>query len=178
MRNILITIKKELRSIFRDRKTMIAMFIYPILIPCMVILYGNIGDSVDNEELGATVGVNYQVTEEEKELFKELKLDVIEYKTEEEMNDSYQDKNISGYIVKNDNKYTVYVDESSTDGMQAGSLITAYLDSYNNVLTSKYIASKGINPEVAFNQLSYEMKSLERNIGIRNSERLTLNRIT
>ncbi len=163
MRNILITIKKELRSIFRDRKTMIAMFIYPILIPCMVILYGNIGDSVDNEELGATVGVNYQVTEEEKELFKELKLDVIEYKTEKEMNDSYQDKNISGYIIKNDNKYVVYVDESSTDGMQAGSLITAYLDSYNNVLTSKYIASKGINPEIAFNQLSYEMKSLERN---------------
>ena len=163
MRNILITIKKELRSIFRDKKTMIAMFIYPILIPCMVILYGNIGDSVDNEELGATIGINYQVTEEEKVLLKELKLDVIEYKTEDEMNEAYQDKAISGYITKKDNNYTVYVDESSTDGMQAGSLITGYLDSYNQVLTSNYIANKGIDPEVAFHQLSYELKSLERN---------------
>jgi len=163
MRNILITIKKELRSIFRDKKTLRAMFIYPILIPCMVILYGNIGDSVDNEEASSTIGVNYEITTEEKELFKEFNLEVIEYKSEAEMNDAYKDKTISAYLTKKDNIYKIYADESSTDGMNAEGQIAAYLDSYNNLLASKFIASKGIDPETAFHQLSYEFESLERN---------------
>jgi len=163
MRNILITIKKELRSIFRDKKTLRALFIYPILIPCMVILYGNIGDSVDNEEASSTIGVNYEVSAEEKELLKEFNLEVIEYKSEDEMNDAYKNKNISAYLTKKENIYKIYADESSTDGMNAEAQIAAYLDSYNNLLASKYIASKGIDPEIAFHQLGYEFESLERN---------------
>ncbi len=163
MRNILITIKKELRSIFRDKKTLRALFIYPILIPCMVILYGNIGDSVDNIESSATIGVNYEISAEEKELLKEFNLEVIEYKTEDEMHDAYKEKNISAYLTKKDRSYKIYADESSTDGMNAEAQISAYLDAYNNLLASKYVASKGIDPEVAFYQLDYEFESLERN---------------
>ena len=163
MRNILITIKKELRSIFRDKKTMIAMFIYPVLIPLMVILYGNIGNAVESEN-PTSIGINYQVTTEEKALLKELNIEYKEYKTEEEMNKAYKDKEISGYITQNSNRnYTIYVDESNTDGLSTSAAIEAYINSYNQILSAKYIASQGINPEVAFNQLTYDIKSLEKN---------------
>jgi len=163
MRNILITIKKELRSIFRDKKTMIAMFVYPILIPCMVILYGNIGDSVE-EGQETIIGINYELSAEEKVLLKELKIEYNEYKTEEEMNEAFKSKNINGYITKEENnKYKIYVDESTTDGITTQSSLAAYMDGYNSVLTAKYIADRGINPTEAFNQLTYEYEGLETN---------------
>ncbi len=164
MRNILITIKKELRSIFRDKKTMIAMFIYPILIPFMVFLYGNIGDSVDSESSEITIGINYKISDEEKELMKEMKISYKEYKTEEELNKAYKNKDIVGYITEKEDKYyLVYTDESSTTGMEASAQIGAYLDSYNSLLTAKFLASKGIDPVEAFDQLKYEFESLEHN---------------
>ena len=60
MNNILVTIKKELRSILRDKKTIAVLFIYPIMIPLMVILYGNIYENLDTEVSEYTIGINYE----------------------------------------------------------------------------------------------------------------------
>ena len=46
MREILITIKKELRSIFRDKKTFITLLLFPILIPAMIFLYAYMYEEV------------------------------------------------------------------------------------------------------------------------------------
>ena len=164
MHNILITIKKELRSIFRDKKTMIAMFIYPILIPFMVFLYGNIGDDVGDSEEEITIGINYNVNKEEETLFNALNIKYIEYKDETALNEAYKNKDIVGYIIAEDeNKYTLYSDESSTDGMTASQKMIAYLDSYNNYLAAKYVGEQGLDPTEVFNQITYEYKSLEGN---------------
>ena len=48
MNNILITMKKELRSIFRDKKTLIMLFVLPIMIPFFVILYGYMFDNMED----------------------------------------------------------------------------------------------------------------------------------
>jgi sodium transport system permease protein len=164
MNNILITIKKELRSIFRDKKTVIGMFIYPILIPCMVMLYGSIGDSVDNEDTSTTIGVNYSLSAPEKELLKTMKIEYISYESEKEMNDAYKNKKITGYLTKEDEtKFIMHVDESSTDGMTTAGTIQEYLESYNNYLTTEYLINKGIDVEEAFQQISYDVESLDRN---------------
>ena len=164
MNNILITIKKELRSIFRDKKTVIGMFIYPILIPCMVMLYGNIGDNVDNDEATTTIGVNYTLSAPEKELLKTMNIEYNSYETEKEMNEAFKNKKITGYLTKpEERKYVMYVDESSTDGMTSAGLIEAYLDSYNNYLTTEYLTEKGIDVEEAYQQLSYEIEPLDHN---------------
>ena len=152
MRNILITIKKELRSIFRDKKTVITMFIYPILIPCMVMLYGNIGDSVDEEGLDTKIGVNYELSVDEKAILDEMKLDYITYSSKDEMNNAYKNNEINCYISYENDKYIVYVNESNTDGMVAGEMASSYLEAYNSVLTSKYLIEKGIDVEEAYNQ--------------------------
>lgn len=161
MRNILITIKKELRSIFRDKKTVITMFIYPILIPCMVMLYGNIGDSVDEEGLDTKIGVNYELSVDEKAILDEMKLDYITYSSKDEMNKAYKNNEINCYISYENDKYIVYVNESNTDGMVAGEMASSYLEAYNSVLTSKYLIEKGIDVEEAYNQINYDTESLE-----------------
>ena len=164
MNNILITIKKELRSIFRDKKTVIGMFIYPILIPFMVFLYGNIGDETEFEDSTTTIGINYTLTEPEKEVLKTMHIEYNSYDTEKEMNKAFKDKQISGYITKEDDqKYIIYIDQSSTDGMIAADLIEGYLESYNNYLTTVYLVDKGIDVEEAFQQISYEYEQLDHN---------------
>ncbi len=143
---------------------MVAMFIYPILIPLMVILYGEIGDQVDIGTEETTIGVNYKVSDEESTIFKACNINYIEYSSKDELDTAYKNKEISGYIMaEENNKYTIYADESSTDGMQAESLMSTYLEGYNTYLTSKYISSKGIDPKEAFNQITYDFESLERN---------------
>ena len=164
MHNILITIKKELRSIFRDKKTLIAMFIYPILIPFMVFLYGNIGDSVDEEKELGPVGFNYKLSVPETEILKNLKISYIEYEDKDSMEEAYKKKVITSYIIKSeDNKYIIYADESNTDGMTSAQGLTAYLDSYNDLLSAEYVANEGLDPIKAFNHLTYEIESLESN---------------
>ena len=164
MNNILITIKKELRSIFRDKKTVIAMFIYPILIPFMVLLYGSIGDGVDNENASTTIGINYSLSGPEKELLNSLNISYNTYSTEKEMNTAFQNKEITGYITQpEEHKYIIYTDESNTDGLTASGLIQGYLEGYNTYLTSEYLLNKGINVEEAYNQLSFENKQLDHN---------------
>ena len=164
MHNILITIKKELRSIFRDKKTLIAMFIYPILIPFMVFLYGNIGDSVDEEKELGPVGFNYKLSVPETEILKNLKISYIEYEDKDSMEEAYKKKVITSYIIKSeDNKYIIYADESNTDGMTSAQGLTAYLDSYNDLLSAEYVANEGLDPIKAFNHLTYEIESLDSN---------------
>ena len=66
-KNIIITIKKELRSIFRDKKTLKNIFLLPLLIPVFVFLYGYVYDSMD-EEKSYLVGIDYKLSEDEKKI--------------------------------------------------------------------------------------------------------------
>ena len=49
MSSIWVTIRKELRSIFRDRKTLITLLVFPLLIPVMIFLYVYLYESYDDE---------------------------------------------------------------------------------------------------------------------------------
>ena len=57
MREIFITIKKELRSIFRDKKTFITLLLFPILIPAMIFLYAYMYEEESRDDV-YVVGVN------------------------------------------------------------------------------------------------------------------------
>ena len=64
--NIFITIKKELRSMFRDKKTMFMIFGFPFIIAFFIFLMGVMEESAMGE--GGTsynVGFNYEINEVE-----------------------------------------------------------------------------------------------------------------
>lgn len=165
MSNILITFKKELRSILRDKKTLLSLFIFPIMIPVMIVLYGTIYDNIENEETNTNIGVNYTVSENEKTILDSLNMTYSEYKSEEEMQQEYENGNITAYISYNEDekKYTIYSDMSGTDGMTANALIYEYLEAYSQTLTNEYLLNQNIDLEEAYNHFTIEEKELGNN---------------
>ena len=65
---ILITIKKELRGIIRDKKSLMMMLVTPILIPIFILLFSYMYETMlDKDESTNTynIGVNYTYTKED-----------------------------------------------------------------------------------------------------------------
>lgn len=160
-KNILITIKKELRSIIRDKKTIIRMLLFPLIIPAMIIFYGNMYEGIeDTNDNTYKIGIDYQISEEEKEIFNTLKIDYIECNSKECLEDSYSNKEIEGYISynKDSNTYKIYTDSSSTNGMMTSAIIEEYLSSYSQLLTNAYLLNQNIDLNKAYNhfEISYE----------------------
>lgn len=162
MSNIITTIKKELRSILRDKKTIAVFLIYPIMIPVMIMLYGTMYENIDSEEVVYTIGLNYQISENEKALLDELNLDYKYYDNDKELYKSYENNEISGYIEydKKTNNYEINADMSKTTGMEVGSLMYQYLESYSTYLTNDYLINEGIDLETAYNNFTITEEDL------------------
>lgn len=160
--SIWITIKKELRSIFRDKKTLLTLLIFPILIPMMIFLYSYIYDNQTEEEF-YNIAINYELNTTEKSILKECYLTPIYYEDIASMKKAYSNQEVLGYIDYNEEKntYTIYTNEDSEEGMGIVSYITAYLDSYNNYLAKLYLTGEDIDVDKAYDNLSYEIKDLE-----------------
>ncbi len=163
MNNILITLKKELRSIFRDKKTLATLFIYPLMIPMMVILYGVLYDNIENEENTYTIGYNYELSEAEESLLKDTNLEFKKYDSKEKLKEEYDKKNIIAYITKENDVYTINVNTSDTTGMSVGSFIEAYFETYDQYLTNTYLVEHGIDLEEAYTHFNIEYNELNNN---------------
>lgn len=160
--SIIITIKKELRSILRDKKTLITLLIFPVLIPSMIFLYSYIYENVSDDEY-YNIAIDYQVDNTVSSILKECHLNTTYYDTLDEMKESYNNNEVSGYIHYNqeENKYIIYTNEDSEDGMYVSSYTTTYLETYNNYLAKLYLISEDIDVDKAYNNLSYEIKNLQ-----------------
>lgn len=162
MNNIFITIKKEVRTIFRDKKTFFMLFVTPLIIPAMVALYGVLFES-ESKEIEYQVGLNYETNEIEEEIVKELNIHTTKYDDKEALEESYNEKNIDAYIVKQEDTYTIYVDDSTTNGMFLSEYLQSYLGSYSDYLTNHYLIEQGIDIEKAYNHFTVEKVTLSKN---------------
>lgn len=165
MNNIITTIKKELRSILRDKKTISVLFIYPLMIPFMVILYGNLYDNMDNEVTEYTIGINYELSKEEVAVMNELHINYQVYDTISDMQKAYDKKEITGFIdyQNNLNNYNIYINTSTSSGLTTSELISQYLENYNLILTNNYLVEEGIDLEKAYNHFSVQEQELSTN---------------
>ena len=160
--NIKITIFKELRGIIRDKKSLQKLILYPLMIPLVIILFGFLFDSMNESKY--VVGINYDLSIEEKEIIKELDtFDITKYKDKQSLEKAYNNGDISGYIVKDNNTYTIYADESENSGSIVLSSANSYLDSYNKTLGTKYLIEKGLDSTKVFNSIIVKTKSLTKN---------------
>lgn len=164
MRNIKITIKKELRGIIRDKKSLLMMALTPLFIPIFVFLIAYIYDSMINKEtIIYKVGTNYEMDEIEREITNQNNLELIKYQDKKELEEAYENKKITSYIIKEDNNYTIYNNSNSEDGSYAGMYINSYLESYNNYLGSIYLSQNNIDTNLVYNNISYNTIELEGN---------------
>lgn len=161
---ILITIKKELRGIIRDKKSLMMMLVTPILIPIFILLFSYMYETMlDKDESTNTynIGVNYTYTKEEKKSLKELNLNIKQYKSKNELQDSYKKGKIDLYVIKSSNNYKIYENESNQNSIYATSIYTKYLDSINKYLGDTYLDSINASKDKVYNNITYEYKKLE-----------------
>lgn len=162
MSNILITIKKELRAILRDKKSLMMMLVVPIMIPLFIILFSYVYDDMmneDKEQKEYKIGVNYTLTSEEQTIIDELNLKT-EYGTKKELNKLYEDRKITAYILKEDNKYTIYSNTKEQSSAEVTVIATTYLDTYNTLLGHEYLANFPVDFDIVDNSITIEQKEL------------------
>ena len=159
MRNVLITWKKELRGIFRDKKYLSIIFLMPLIIPMFIILMGNLYDTLDTNK-GNTIGINYEMSEVEKQILSSVD-ENLEVKVDKDANSlqkQLDSGDINGYILKENDTYYIYIDTSSSDGLSLNSMLNVYFEQYNNYLANNYLVEHNINPDEVFNIVKVELK--------------------
>lgn len=159
--NVKITIFKEIRGIIRDKKSFEKLLIYPLLIPFIIMLFGFLFDVVNETQY--VIGLNYDLSKEEKVILDELDtLETKNYKSKKELEEAYKNQEIQGYIIKEDNKYTIYADAAQNSGSIVLSVASSYLESYNMLLGNNYLVENQINPANVFNNIEIETESLTK----------------
>ena len=162
MNNVIVTLKKELKLIIRDKKSLLMMAITPLFIPIFVILMSYVYEelTVNTKEKIYEVGVNYNLSEEEKELSnKEVKY--IKYNDKTELEKAYKNNKIIAYIIKEENNYNIYANIQSEDGSIITTYIMGYLENYNNYLGQSYLVNNNIDINKVYNNISYNVNEIK-----------------
>lgn len=154
-------LKKELRRTFRDKKSLLMMLLVPIIIPAFIIgmaaFYNMMGDK--NPEEYNKIGFVYELTEEEKAIANELKIDVING-TEDELKEMYKNKDIDLYITKENNTYTIN-SNNSQNAMYAETLANTYFEALQNIAQAQILTEHNINAAEFFTIINVDRKVVE-----------------
>lgn len=165
MRNNIIKeiLNKELKTIIKDKKSLMMMFVLPIFIPVFILIfsyYFNIME--DNKEI-YNIGINYDLSTQEEEYLSELNLKAKKYNGNKDLEKAYYNKKIIAYIIKKDNDYKIYVNSDSEDGSYAYSYIVSYLENLRKYLGTIYLTGEDIEPDNVYNIITYNEEKLEGN---------------
>jgi sodium transport system permease protein len=159
MNNIKITIFKELRGVIRDKKALSQVVMLPIMIPLMILFIGFIYQTFDNTDYN--IGINYELSNTENAIINEIgDLKLSKYESKDELDAAYKDKEISGYIIKEDNKYTIYSDSTGNSGQAISMYLTSYLEAYNKSLANDYLNSQDIDPSNVYDNVIIKTENL------------------
>lgn len=156
-------LKKELREVFRDKKSLAMMLIIPIMIPLLVIGLSALFDSESNVDAAEynKIGFTFSLTDNEKQMAEELKIDITS-DTKENIEEAFKKGEIYTYIEKQNNNYIIYYDDANVESSGAASLAQSYLESYKTYLQMNYLTMHDINTEEYNSLLSYVYSYVEK----------------
>ena len=154
-------LKKELRELFRDKKSLAMMLVIPIFIPLLVIGMSALFESqmnVDTKEYNK-IGFNYELSETEKQIAKEMDIDIVE-NTTKKLKGKYEEGKIDLYITKKDNHYTIHSDGSDAS-TYASTLAETYFNTYKEILQQQALQENDIDANQILNIITIEEKVVE-----------------
>ena len=159
----LLILKKELRELFRDKKSLAMMLIIPIFIPLIIIGMSALFQSQTEADVNTynKIGFNYELSNEEIEILNALEIDYTIASTEE-LENSFNNKELNSYITKENNNYVINYDEANIESSGAASMAQSYLESYKSVLEANYLTENNVDVNTFNNLLTYEQKSIEQ----------------
>jgi len=157
MNKIWLTIKKELRTSLRDRKSLLMMVLTPLFIPGFVFFFSYFFDSfqqrTETEEY--IVGYHYELNDFQREVADALRLNFV-YFEKDELHEAYENEEIVAYMTLEDGVYKLYYNSQSADSGMAGHHLTIFMEKYNNYLAVNYLLENDIDPNNVFNIITYE----------------------
>ena len=155
-------LKKELRELFRDKKSLAMMLVIPIFIPLLVIGMSALFESQVSKDVSEynKIGFAYEMTEEEKNIAEEMNIEIING-NEEELKEKYDNGEINLYITKQDSKYIINTDGSDNSTF-ASSLMETYFNTYKQYLQQSYLQENNINPDEVLNIITVEENVIEQ----------------
>ena len=149
-------LKKELREMFRDKKSLSMMLVIPIFVPLIVLGMSALFEVQANKDIEEynKIGFAYELSEEEKNIAKELNIEVTEG-NENELKTKYENDEIDLYITKDGNKYIINGNDSDVT-TYAKTLMESYFNVYKEYLQSGYLQENNINPNDVLNIITVE----------------------
>ena len=155
-------LKKELRELFRDKKSLSMMLIIPIFIPLIMLGMSALFESQTEKDINEynTIGFAYNLSEAEKNIAKEMDIKVVEGE-EDELKEKYENGEINLYVTKDENKYTLNID-SSDNTAYAQNLTEQYFNAYKSYLQQNYLTQNGVDADSVLNIITVEEKALEQ----------------
>lgn len=153
-------LKKELRELFRDKKSLAMMLIIPIFIPLLVLGMSALFEAQVNKDINEynKIGFSYTLSEEEKNLLKQMNIEIVTG-TEEELKQKYENDEIDLFVTKDKNKFIINTD-GSDNSTYAVNLVKSYFEGYKQILQSEYLLSNNIDANKVLNVISVEEKVL------------------
>lgn len=154
-------LKKEMRELFRDRKSLAMMLIIPVFIPLIIIGMSALFESQINKgvEEYNRIGFGYELSQVERELASQMEIEAVQGSPEQLASD-YENGEIDLYITKKGNTYTINSDGSDTASYATG-LAERYLEVYRQHLQQEHLAAEGVDPEAVFDILTVEENVIE-----------------
>ncbi len=155
-------LKKELRELFRDKKSLAMMLIIPIFIPLLVIGMSALFEAQVSKDVSEynKIGFAYEMSEIEKSIAEEMNIEIING-NEEELKQKYDEGEIDLYITKQDNKYVINTDGSDNSTFASG-LMETYFNTYKQYLQQSYLQENSINPDEVLSIITVEENVLEQ----------------
>ena len=153
MKNKIFSIlKKEIREVFRDKKSLSMMLLTPLMIPLVLIGVSALFDSNINKEIDTydNIGFSYNLTEIEQKLTHSLKINP-KIGNQKEIKKMYQEDKIDVYIEKKDNNYIINYDENNEESATASLIAQEYLEQYKLSLQDSYLRENKIDSNEVFN---------------------------
>lgn len=160
--NILNILKKELREMFRDKKSLSMMLIIPFMIPLIVIGMSALFEAQMNKPIEEynKIGFAYDTTEVEKNIISEIGIDST-YDNLENLKEKYDNGEIDLYITKENNKYIINGENNDTTTF-ASSLVETYISTYKEYLQNEYLTNNQINSNEVINIITLERNIIEK----------------
>ena len=146
-------IKKEIRDVIRDKKTLVMMIVIPLLLyPLMFGFILIFQDSMMNadESNYNKIGFAFEPDKAMNTVIEELEIDEVRG-TEDELKEKFKNDEIDGYITLKDKEFTIYYTEQDNYGMATLQMANELINGYKKAIQSQMLTSEGLIPDEIFN---------------------------
>lgn len=162
--NVFNILKKEIREIFRDKKSLSMMLIIPIMIPVLILgmsalFQSQMSKSGDDYN---KIGFAYDLSSEEETLVNDMNIEAV-YGSEDELRGKLDSSDIYLYVTKEDNNYVLNTNVGSESGSYATSLMESYYANYKTLLQEEALTNIGQEANQILNIITLEVNDLGEN---------------